>query len=83
MRASFKCPGSGQVVSFEVATDAQTVAKSWKMFIRLQCPHCDDRRAIPFREVYIDGVFASLIGEPSMLHMMLERRPSLMKQENA
>jgi hypothetical protein len=83
MRASIKCPSTGQVVSFEMATDAQTVAKSWKMFIRLQCPHCDDRHAIPFREVYIDGVFTSLYDEPSMLQMMLERRTSAVKQEEA
>jgi phage FluMu protein Com len=84
MRASIKCPSTGEVVSIEVPTDAQTVASSWKKYIRFQCPHCSDRHAIPFREVYIDGVFTSLYEEPSMLQMMVQaRRTPAMKQEEA
>jgi hypothetical protein len=50
-------------VPFEVMTDARTVAKSWKKFIRLECPHCEDRHAISFKELYINGVLASLTAE--------------------
>ena len=60
MRTSIACPSTGKVVTIEIITDAQTVAESWKKFIRFKCPRCKDRHAIPFKEVYVDGVLTSL-----------------------
>jgi phage FluMu protein Com len=60
MRASIACPRTSEVVTIEVMTDAQTVAASWKKFIRFNCPRCEDRHAIPFKKVYIDGVLTNL-----------------------
>jgi hypothetical protein len=70
MRASISCPTTGKVVTFEVMTDAKTVAKSWRKFIRLRCPHCEDRHAIPFKEVYIEGVLADFIPESNGMFQM-------------
>jgi len=63
MRASIACPSTGKVVTIEIMTDAQTVAASWRKFIRFKCPRCEDRHAIPFKEVYVDGVLTSLHSE--------------------
>jgi hypothetical protein len=84
MRASIRCPSSGEAVTFEVMTDARTVAESWKKFIRLKCPHCEDRHAIPFKEVYIDGVLASFTPEHTGMFQMLAAPPKPgRKQEGA
>jgi hypothetical protein len=71
-------------VSFQVMTDAKTVAESWRKFIRLQCPHCENRHAIPFKQVYIDGVLTNFRADSnSMFQMSAELVPSRMKQESA
>jgi hypothetical protein len=84
MRASISCPTTGEVVTFEVMTDAKTVAESWRKFIRLQCPHCEDRHAIPFKEVYIDGVLTNFRADStSMFQMPVAPPPGATKQESA
>jgi hypothetical protein len=84
MLSRISCPATGQVVSFKVMTDAKTVAASWKKFIRLQCPHCEDRHAIPFKQVYIDGVLTNFKADSnSMFQMSPDSMPPGMKQESA
>jgi hypothetical protein len=56
MRASIACPTAHKAVSFELPTDAATVAKCWKLQIQLECPHCGERHAAPFKDAYADGV---------------------------
>ena len=56
MRARITCPSTGEAVIFSVETDAATVTKSWKQFTRMRCPHCNERHAIPYKDVYINGV---------------------------
>jgi phage terminase large subunit GpA-like protein len=73
MRASITCPSTGEVVAFSVETDAATVTKSWKQFIRMQCPHCNERHAIAYKDVYLDGVLANLMASnPTMFTMLPE-----------
>jgi hypothetical protein len=60
MRASISCPAGGGSISFELATDAATVAKCWKLLIRMQCPHCAELHAVPFKDAYVDGVLAGV-----------------------
>jgi hypothetical protein len=84
MRASIACPSTGKVVAFEVMTDAGTVATSWNKFIRMQCPHCSGRHAIPYKEVYIDGVLTNLTASNHTMFTMLPDVPTPgMKQRQA
>jgi phage FluMu protein Com len=70
MRASIACPSTGKVVTIEIMTDAQTVAESWRKFIRFKCPRCKDRHAIPFKEVYVHSLLTSLHSEPAGMFQM-------------
>jgi hypothetical protein len=56
MRASISCPTGGKVVSFQLPTDAATVAKCWKLLIRMECPHCGELHTAPFKDPYVDGL---------------------------
>ena len=60
MRASISCPTAGKVVSFDLPTDAATVAKCWSLQIRIACPHCGALHAAPFKDAYVDGVLAGV-----------------------
>jgi hypothetical protein len=75
MRASITCPSTREVVTFSVETDAATVTKSWKQFIRMQCPHCNERHAIAYKDVYIDGVLANLTAANHTMFTMLPAVP--------
>jgi hypothetical protein len=76
MRASITCPSTGKVVAFEVKIDAKTAAASWKKFVRMQCPHCSGRHAIPYKEVYVDGVLANLAVSNHTMFTMLPDAPT-------
>ena len=71
MRARITCPSTGEIVTFNIETDAATVTKSWKQFIRMQCPHCNERHAIAYKDVYIDGVLANLTAANYTMFTML------------
>jgi hypothetical protein len=84
MRASITCPSTGEVVTLSVQTDAATVTKAWKQFIRMQGPHCDERHAIPYKDVYIDGVLANLTDSNLTMFTMLPDVPKQwVKQQRA
>jgi hypothetical protein len=83
MRASIACPSTGKVVTIEVMTDAETVAESWKKFIRFKCPRCEDLHAIPYREAYIDGVLTNLTASNHTMFTMLDAPKPGMKQQRA
>jgi hypothetical protein len=63
MRASISCPTAGKVVSFELPTDAATVAKCWRLLVRIQCPHCGKLHAAPFKHAFVNGVLTG-VGTP-------------------
>lgn len=64
MRASIPCPTAGKAVSFELPTDAATVAKCWRLRIRMECPHCGKLHSIPFNRAYADGVLTGVSTMP-------------------
>jgi hypothetical protein len=84
MRANITCPSTGLVVTFSVDIDAAAVTKSWKQFIRMRCPHCNERHAIPYKDVYIDAVLANLTASNHTMFTMLPEAPKpRVKQQRA
>ena len=76
MRASIPCPRTGEEVTFDLPTDAPTVSKCWRRFVRPKCPHCGDRHAVAFRDAYVDGVLTSLgAGGPHSMFTLLPEPP--------
>jgi hypothetical protein len=81
MRASISCAAAGKVVSFELPTDAATVAKYWRSVIRVRCPHCGALHAVPFKAAYADGVLSGVgtMPQTSVLAMLSDARKRKVK----
>lgn len=51
---TFICPATNQQCECDVATDAATLAKVWKMTKDIKCRICGEMHQIIIREAFID-----------------------------
>jgi hypothetical protein len=54
----FTCPKTNQPAPTGIETDAKSLTSSWKVVLKVNCPHCGKVHEISVRETYIDGVLS-------------------------
>ena len=61
----FICPKTNQQAPTGIETDVQSLSASWKLALKVHCPHCGEVHEISVRETYVDGVLKDVTGELS------------------
>jgi transcription elongation factor Elf1 len=54
----FTCPKTNQRASTGIETDVQSLSASWKVTLKVNCPHCGEVHEISVRETYINGALS-------------------------
>ena len=54
----FTCPKTNQQASTGIQTDVQSLSASWKVMLKVKCPHCGEVHEISVRETYINGALS-------------------------
>ena len=50
------CTTTKQQFSAGIVTDAQSLQKSWKKVLKVNCPHCGEIHEVSVREAYLKGM---------------------------
>jgi hypothetical protein len=54
----FTCPKTNQRASTGIETDVQSLSASWKVTLKVNCPHCGEVHEISVSETYINGALS-------------------------
>ena len=54
----FTCPKTNQRASTGIETDVQSLSASWKVTLKVNCPHCGEVHEISVRKTYINGALS-------------------------
>jgi hypothetical protein len=54
----FTCPKTSRQAPTGIETDVQSLSASWKVMLKVKCPHCGEVHEISVRETYINGALS-------------------------
>jgi CRP-like cAMP-binding protein len=79
---SFRCPATHRLISTVIATDSQTLARTWRDTIVIACPHCGEQHTAKVSDAFIAYVLSEerLRGETGLdseLDSLVERMTTL------
>jgi hypothetical protein len=66
MVLSFPCPNTNRQVPTDIATDARSLALSWRRRATVECPHCRQLHEISVRETYINRALEDAVNTFSL-----------------
>jgi hypothetical protein len=69
MRTTVECPNTAARVTINIKDDKLAVNHAWNRSLSLQCPHCNQKHIIRYRDAYIEGVLAGFAGDLDQLLM--------------
>jgi hypothetical protein len=57
----FTCPQTNRQAPTGIKTDVQSLSESWRMTLKVNCPHCSEVHEISIRETYLNGALSDAV----------------------
>jgi hypothetical protein len=58
MRTSVPCATTGAFVAINIKDDPKAMTRAWGRSHTFQCPHCDQKHVVKYRDAYVEGVLS-------------------------